>query len=171
MPLSCSQIASVSAFLDTGRVASRGLMQDPCPTCLGVGRMTCDRCKGTKTVQNTPARLISPSKRVKLRFLRREGEMEKCFECGPLCKYDFDLNSEDINDDIDASIIRQNFAAALQGRRVPLQFPCTAGTVVCKTCKGSKVIKRPVPNFARLFGLTPTLFEEARPCSLICTLA
>jgi hypothetical protein len=159
------QIGSTLAFVDAFKLAWKQFFEDPCPTCFGAGTVTCDRCFGTKTLQSRPARLIVTPEYSRQLIIHRAQDAHQCWQCGPNCKYDFDMTSEDINDEVDATCIRKNLQALMSGKPRPFPFEPTAGMIVCRTCYGSKMIKRTLPNYLRVAGLTSPLFPRVCFCT------
>lgn len=91
---------------------------------------------------------------------------------------DFDLNCQDINDQVDSIRIMENLSSAMSGRPTPFSFGPTAGTVPCTMCMGSRHMGRFTPNLGKVFGLEDDYWTQARPagrhvycCSEIFALA
>jgi hypothetical protein len=154
-------LTGIKVFIDTGTQALKELFIDRCPQCFGTGRMTCRRCKGSKTLRSWPERLVIDSYGEPL-LLHKADDVNNCWECGELSPIDFDLATEDVNDDMLSLRIMQNFRAAQAGSLLPYDFNPSAGCVLCSLCRGSRTVRRFTPNWGKLFGFEPDIWTKVR---------
>lgn len=121
--------------------------------------MTCGYCKGSKTLRARPSRLVRNAKGQAM-LLHFDSDIDECWHCGPPSKLDFNMDSDDVNDEMESLRIMENFSAALAGRQMPFEWEPLAGTVPCQTCMGSKVLHRHTPNIEKVFGLGDDMWTK-----------
>lgn len=143
-----STIASVYVVGQTVFTCIEELFKLECDRCNGVGKVTCVKCRGTKTLCKRPAQKI-PNLRV---FNRRNEDLRECFSCGPTTIYDnFGPIGEDF-DNNEADRIKDTIRNAICNKPSPRRS-ALAGTVLCPVCRGQRLILNIIPNLPRLLGM------------------
>lgn len=155
------QLSGLKVLFDTAQISFSELYTDNCPACEGAGMMTCGYCKGSKTLRARPSRLVRNAKGQAM-LLHFDNDVHECWHCGPPSKLDFNMDSDDVNDEMESLRIMENFSAALAGRQMPFEWEPLAGTVPCQTCMGSKVLHRHTPNIEKVFGLGDDMWTKVR---------
>jgi hypothetical protein len=141
-----STIASVSVVGRTVFSCIEDLFKLECNQCNGMGKVTCTKCRGTKTLSKRPAQKL-PNLQV---FNRRNEDLRECFLCGYTTVYDFGLVEED--DQNEADRIKNTIRGAICNKAIPRKKPL-AGTITCPVCRGQRLIWNIIPNFSYLFGI------------------
>lgn len=161
------QLSGLKVLFDTAQISFSELYTDNCPTCDGAGMMTCGYCKGSKTLRARPSRLVRNAKGQAM-LLHFDRDVDECWHCGPPSKLDFNMDSDDVNDEMESLRIMENFSAALAGRPMPFEWAPLAGTVPCQTCMGSKKLHRHTPNIEKVFGLGDDIWTKVRAWTVAC---
>lgn len=161
------QLSGLKIVADIAAKSFSDLFVTDCPMCWGTGTMTCPACKGTKNLLARPKQLV-PRKAGGMLLLHRVHEATECHQCAPPLKLDFDLTSDDVNDDGVALSIIANLHAAAAGHRMPYSLGPTAGVVVCPACSGTGTAHRNVPTVDMFAGRSQDIWTKVRHCLLAC---
>jgi len=143
-----STIASVSIVGRTVFNSIEEIFRLECDLCNGMGKVTCEKCHGTKTLAKRAAQKI-PNLQI---FNRRNEDLRECFLCGSTTIHD---NFGPLTDDEDlneADRIKNSIRNAFCNKATPRKR-ILAGTILCPVCRGQCRVWNIIPNVANLFGI------------------
>merc|ERR1712050_630284 len=152
-------ISTVASSWIIGSAVVRG-MEDifrlECDRCNGVGKVTCTKCNGTKTLARRPAQKV-PNMQI---FNRRDEDLQECYLCGRTTDCDNNLSGNS-NYDIEYEFITSRKCDA-KCNTPTVRKSYLAGTIICPICRGQCFIWHFVPNIRRAFGLEEIWYNK--PC-------
>lgn len=150
--------STIASFFVVGRTVLtciEELFKLKCDRCNGTGKVTCTKCRGTKTLSKRPAQKI-PNLYI---FNRRNEDLTECFFCGPTTIYD---NFGPLGEDIDineADRIKDSIRGAICNK-VTTRKSTLAGTILCPVCRGQCLIWNIIPNVSSLFGMEEVWYTK-----------